>query len=125
MCMVIVCHPVCDVINFEIYLSFPEGAAQRCSVKNVFLEISQNSQKKTCARVSLFNKVQASSCNFIKKETLAQVLSCQFCKISKNTFSYRTLPVTASSFLIKPLFYLTENSEQKSKYLKNENNFQS
>ena len=30
------------------------------------------------------------ACNFIKKETLAQVFSCQFCEISKNTFSYRT-----------------------------------
>ena len=26
------------------------------------------------------------ACNFIKKETLAQVFSCQFCEISKNTF---------------------------------------
>ena len=34
--------------------------------------------------------------NFIKKETLAQVLSCEFCEISKNTFSYRTPPVAAS-----------------------------
>ena len=25
-------------------------------------------------------------CNFIKKETLAQVFSCEFCEISKNTF---------------------------------------
>ena len=32
----------------------------------------------------------------LKKETLAQVLSCEFCKISKNTFSYRTPPVDAS-----------------------------
>ena len=30
------------------------------------------------------------ACNFIKKETLAQVFSCEFCEISKNTFSYRT-----------------------------------
>ena len=37
------------------------------------------------------------ACNFIKKETLAQVLSCEFCEISKNTFSYRTPPVTASA----------------------------
>ena len=29
-------------------------------------------------------------CNFIKKETQAQVFSCQFCDISKNTFFYRT-----------------------------------
>ena len=30
-----------------------------------------------------------------KKETLAQVFSCEFCEISKNTFSYRTPPVAA------------------------------
>ena len=47
--------------------------------KKVFLEISQNSQENTCAS------------NFIKKEILAQIFSCEFCEISKNTFSYRTL----------------------------------
>ena len=31
-----------------------------------------------------------------KKETPAQVFSCEFCEISKNTFSYRTTPVAAS-----------------------------
>ena len=36
------------------------------------------------------------ACNFIKKETLAQVFSCEFCEISKNTFSYRT-PLVAGS----------------------------
>ena len=34
--------------------------------------------------------------NFIKKETLALLFSCEFCEISKNTFSYRTFPVAAS-----------------------------
>ena len=34
--------------------------------------------------------------SFIKKETLAQALSCEFCKISNNTFSYRTFPVAVS-----------------------------
>ena len=38
------------------------------------------------------------ACNFIKKETLAQVFSYEFCEISKNTFSYRTPPVAASAF---------------------------
>ena len=33
-----------------------EAVVQRCSVKKVFLEISQNSQENACARVSL-NKV--------------------------------------------------------------------
>ena len=30
------------------------------------------------------------------KKKLAQVFSCEFCEISKNTFSYRTPPVAAS-----------------------------
>ena len=36
------------------------------------------------------------SCNFVKKEALAQVFSCEFCQIYQNTFSYRTPPVAAS-----------------------------
>ena len=35
-------------------------------------------------------------CNFIKKETLAQVFFCEFCEISENTFFYRTPLVAAS-----------------------------
>ena len=77
------------------YFALPEAVSQRCSVKKVFIEISQNSQENTCARVSFLIKLQASASNFIKKETLAQVFSCEFCKISKNTFSYRTPPVAA------------------------------
>ena len=40
------------------------------------------------------------ACNFIKKETLAQVFSCEFCEIYKNTFYYRTSLVAASGVLI-------------------------
>ena len=36
------------------------------------------------------------ACNFIKKETLAQVFSCEFCEISKNTFFTEHLYTTAS-----------------------------
>ena len=39
------------------------------------------------------------ACNFIKKETLAQVFSCEFCEIYKNTFYYRTPLVAASGVL--------------------------
>ena len=35
-------------------------------------------------------------CNFIKKETLTQVFSCEFCEIYKNTFSREQLWATAS-----------------------------
>ena len=45
----------------------------------VFLEISHNIHKESiCVRVSFLR--------FTKKETLAQLFSCEFCKISKNTF---------------------------------------
>ena len=40
--------------------------------------------------------VEAQACNFIQKETLAQVLPYKFCKISKKNFSYRTPRVGAS-----------------------------
>ena len=40
-------------------------------------------------------KSHRSSC-LLKKETLAQVFSCGFCEISKNTFFSRTPPVAAS-----------------------------
>ena len=53
----------------------------------MFLNISQ----------SLFNKVADNACNFIKKETLPKVFSCDFCEIFKNIFSYRTTPVVVSS----------------------------
>ena len=43
-----------------------------------------------------FHDIRPEACNFIKKETLAQVFFCEFCEISKNTFSYRTPPVAAS-----------------------------
>ena len=36
-----------------------EAVAQRCSLKKVFLEISQNSQENTCARVPFVIKLQA------------------------------------------------------------------
>ena len=35
----------------------PEAIAQRCSVKKVFLEITQISQENTCARVSFLMKL--------------------------------------------------------------------
>ena len=64
----------------------------------MFLKTSQNSQE-TPAPESLFNKVVGNACNagnFIKKETLAQVLSYEFREILKNNFFYRTPPVAAS-----------------------------
>ena len=55
-----------------------------CPVEKVFLEISQNSLENTFVRVYFLIKLQA--CNFIKKETLTQVFSCEFCEIFINAF---------------------------------------
>ena len=60
-----------------------------CSVKTVFLKISQNSEENTCARVSFFNKVAGLM-------SLALVSSFEFCEIFKKTYFYRTPLVAAS-----------------------------
>ena len=70
-----------------------EAFVRRCSVKNMFLEISQKSQENTCARDSFFNKVAGQrpvACNFIKKESLAQVFSCEFVKFLRTPFLQNT-----------------------------------
>ena len=46
----------------------------------------------------LLNYCQAKACNFLKKETLTHVFSCEFCEISENSFCYRTSPVDAFDF---------------------------
>ena len=53
----------------------------------MFLKISQNSQENT----------RPEACNFIKRETLAQVFSCEFCEIFKNTFFTGHLRTTVSA----------------------------
>ena len=73
-----------------------EAVAQRCSVKKVFLETSENSQENISARVSFLIKLHGWALYFIKKKTLAQVFPYEFCEISKNSFPYRTPPMAAS-----------------------------
>ena len=51
-----------------------------------------------------FNKVAGlRPATFIKKETMAQVFSYEFCEISKNTFFHRT-PLVAASMTSKTFF---------------------
>ena len=59
--------------------------------KDVLRNFAKFTGKHLCQSL-FFNKVF----NFIKKETLAQVYSCEFCEISKSTFFYRT-PLLAAS----------------------------
>ena len=41
------------------FVEISEAVVRRCSIKNVFLKISQNSWEKNCARVSFLVKLQA------------------------------------------------------------------
>ena len=84
--------------NYSDILLRKRSSHRRCSVKKVYLEISQNSLESTCARVSFLIKLQssasfliklqasASACNFIKKETLAQVFIVNFAKFLRKSF---------------------------------------
>ena len=51
---------------------------------------------KHLSRVYFLNKVAGLTSAPLSKKRLAQVLSYDFCEISKNSFSYRASPVTAS-----------------------------
>ena len=82
-------HPLILSGSFSFWASF-QTVIRRSSVEKVFFKKSQNSEEKTCARVSFLIKL------FIKKETLAQVFFCEFCEISKKILFYRT-PTSAAS----------------------------
>ena len=80
---------------------FGENVFLRSSLQEVFRKegVLRNFLKSTGkhrARVSFLIKLQVAS-NFIKKETLAQMLYCEFCEIPMSIFYYRTLPVAAST----------------------------
>ena len=71
------------LVNLKVINKNLEAVLQRCSLKKVFLETSQNSQENTCAIVSFLIKLQAG----------------ELCEISKNTFLNRTPLVAASENL--------------------------
>ena len=75
----------------------PEAATRGVLQKKVFSEIPQNAQENTCASL-FFNQVAGR--NFITKETLAQVFSCEFCEHFENTFFTKHLWATASVFCL-------------------------
>ena len=57
--------------------------------KKRFLKFLKMHRKHLC-QILFFNKLAGLRLLVIKKETLAQVFSSEFCEISKNNFLYRT-----------------------------------
>ena len=55
---------------------------------------SRSSHSEVLCKKVFYKKPEA--CNFIKKEAMVQLFFCEFCKIFKSSFYYRTPPVDAS-----------------------------
>ena len=64
------------------------SSPQRCSVKKVFLEISQNSQEKICARVSFLINLQAWDDCFCKGKLVVELLLKRSLEFSICSFVY-------------------------------------
>ena len=64
--------------------------------KGVLRNVTKFTGKHPCQDLFLIKLPE--TCNFIKKEILAQVFYCEFCEISKSTFLHRTPLVAASDF---------------------------
>ena len=86
-----------DQQSLEVLLETQyRSSHQRCSVKKGVLRNFAKSTRKHLRQGLFFNKVAGSACSFIKKETLAQVFSCEFSEISKNIFFTEHVWATAS-----------------------------
>ena len=93
-----------------------EAVVQRCSVRKVFLEISQSSQENTCPRVSFFIKAGLRPVTLLKKRLC-------FLVNFVNIFFYRTSRVAASTDLRnwwQHYIPCWKNSEKTNKCLRRE-----
>ena len=80
-----------------------EAVVQRCSVKKVFLEISQNSQENTCARVSFLIKLQDSglrTATLLKKRLWHRCFPVNFVKFLRTPFLQNTSSGCFSNFTL-------------------------
>ena len=86
-----------DCVNFRIKTVCLEAVSRRCSVKKVFLKISQNSQENTCARVSFLIKLHAiggvlrRSATLLKKRLWHRCFPVNFPKFSRTPFFIKHL----------------------------------
>ena len=70
--------------------------AWRCSVKKTVLKDLAKFTGKRVYRSLYFNKVEGGGLQFYQKNTPAQVLSCEFCKIFRNTYFEEHLQMPVS-----------------------------
>ena len=100
---------------------FFSGGHQRCSIRKIFLKISQYSQENTCARVSFLTKLQAWPATLLKKRLWHTCFHVKFAKFLI-TF-YRTAPddcfcyfeKSESYWLCEKFWFLTSHCKTMSK----------
>ena len=69
----------------EVWVHIKHRSSLRsCSIIKPVLRNFAKFTEKQLWQSLFFNKVAGLACNFIKKESLAQVFSCEICEISKN-----------------------------------------
>ena len=66
--------------------------------KGVLRNLAKFTGKYLCQSLFLNKVAGLRPATLLKKKALAQELYCEFCEISKNTFSYRAPLVVASEF---------------------------
>ena len=89
-----------------------------------YIQHLQRQPPEVFCQKKMFLEILQKACNFIKKDTLAQVFSCEFCGTSRNMFSAEPatehLQATASApssvislllLLISPMFVFRSNSK--------------
>ena len=82
------------VSNFVFFLKDQiRSSYRRCSVKKVYLKISQISQENTCVGVSFFSGLRPAT---LLKRDSKQVFSCEIYHILTNTYYEEHLWTTAS-----------------------------
>ena len=67
-----------------------EAVVRRCSVKKVFIEMSENSQENTCARVSFLIKLPARLETLLKKRLWQSRFPVNFEKFLRTPFLQNT-----------------------------------
>ena len=68
----------------------PEAATRGVLSGKEFLEISQNSQENTCARVPFLIKLQAAPATLLKKRLWHRCFPANFVKFLRTSFSQNT-----------------------------------
>ena len=85
-----------SAVNMSLEYHKRRSSHQRYAVRKGVLRNFAKFTGKHLRQSLYFNRVAGHACNFIKIETLAQVLCCEFCKISKNTFFIEHVWASAS-----------------------------